>query len=303
MTEKTDNMVPSRDQILCPGCGGPGKTRNYRVDDYDLYRCRNCSTEFLVLRPGGKAFEKTYWDAYKFEGYSNPAALADYSARYAEIFTEARKYAPRMNTVLDVGCGIGNFLAWAADPESIGPKSPVGAEVDTPAVDEARSRGFEVHYISELQSKCEPESFDVLTMWDVIEHLEDPSAAVGGVIDLLRQDGLMILETPDVKFPLRPLSIALRKVAEPIRYSDILYFAGHRTYFSAEGLAALLEPHGLEVMTTMRMRSPSGKMSNLFSNMDGGASGRSLAKLYKPLEASMKATGLSNKLIMILRKT
>ncbi len=290
MTERTEN--------ICPACGGVGRDRNYRVDDYDLYRCRACRTEFLVLRLGGHPLTKGYWDAYKLEAYGNADAQADYNERYEGIFAEARKYTSTTTEVLDIGCGIGNFLDWANHHDH----NAVGADIDQLAIEEAQRRGFKVYQIETMVDEVRPESIDVLTMWDVIEHLVDPLEAVERAVTMLRPGGLAVFETPDVSFPLRPISIGLRRIAEPIRYSDVLYFADHRTYFSNQGLGIMLESAGLEVMTSMSLLSPGAKMRNLFENMERNASGRSMSVLYGPLEKVMKITGMNNKMIMIARR-
>jgi transposase-like protein len=47
----------------CPACSGPGKDRKYRIDQYDLFRCRTCRTEFLVQNDERDAVPYTYWDS------------------------------------------------------------------------------------------------------------------------------------------------------------------------------------------------------------------------------------------------
>lgn len=291
-------MSLERPRPSCPACGAPGRGRNYRVDDYDLYRCVACRTEFLVLRPGGTPHDSGYWDAYKFEAYGNDEAREDYASRYDLMLAEGRKYTSVIREVLDVGCGIGNYLSWAASRDI----HAVGAEVDERAIDVARSRGLEVHTIESLPSALSAGSMDAITLWDVIEHLVDPGAAVADLVPLLRPGGLLMLETPDVGFVLRPVAVGVRKMAEPIRYSDVLYFADHRTYFSAEGLGSLLEAHGLEVMTHFGMRSPAAKMRRLFTHLSEGRRGLTMERLYGPLDRTMTALGLTNKLMMIARR-
>lgn len=282
----------------CPACGGHGRDRRYRVSDYDLHRCVSCGSEFLVLRPDGEVFDSNYWDHYKFVAYSDEQSRADYAERYREVLEEAHKYTSSLHEVLDMGCGIGNFLSWAQEQSM----HAVGAEVDPPAIAEARSRGLEIHELDAIAEQVEPGSVDLVTMWDVIEHLVDPAAAVRDLVPLLRPGGLMVFETPDVAFPLRPIAIAVRKVAEPIRYSEVLYFAGHRTYFSTDGLGRLLEAQGLEVMTHMGMRSPQAKMRKLFDHLSEGRRGLTLGRLFGPLDGAMRALGVNNKMIMIARR-
>ena len=299
-----DETVQSQDPRLvdgvptCPACGGPGRSRRYRVDDYDLHRCGVCASEFLVLRPGGVAHDGSYWDDYKFVAYGDEQSRAGFAERYESILAEAEKYTSTVHEVLDMGCGIGNFVGWAGEHGM----HAVGAEVDPPAIEEARSLGLEVMQVDRVADSIEPGSLDVVTMWDVIEHLVDPAAAVRDLVPLLRPGGLMILETPDVAFPLRPVAINVRRVVEPIRYSDVLYFADHRTYFSTEGLGRLLETEGLDVMTHIGMRSPSDKMKRQFEYMSEGRRGLTLARLYGPLDGAMRILRLNNKIIMIARK-
>ena len=283
----------------CPACGGTARSRRYRVDDYDLYRCVECRTEFLVLRPDGRPHDGHYWDDYKFEAYGNEESRAEYSQRYADVLAESSKYTSTIHRSLDVGCGIGNFASWAVDRGL----DAVGAEVDEEAIGAARARGLVVYELEEMASAIEPGSLDLITMWDVIEHLVDPATAVRDLVPLLRPGGLMVLETPDVAFPLRPMSIAVRKVAEPIRYSDVLYFADHRTYFSVAGLRHLLEAEGLDFMTDMAMRSPNAKMRSQFDHMSEGGRGLTMGRLYGPLDRSMNALGMTNKMIVIARRS
>ncbi|MCX6526105.1 MAG: hypothetical protein NTX58_15285, partial [Actinobacteria bacterium] len=41
----------STEQEQCPACGGPGRDRSYRIESFDLFRCRLCATEYLVQSP------------------------------------------------------------------------------------------------------------------------------------------------------------------------------------------------------------------------------------------------------------
>ena len=257
-----------------------------------------CRTEFLVLRPDGRPHDGHYWDDYKFEAYGNEESRAEYSQRYADVLAESSKYTSTIHRSLDVGCGIGNFASWAVDRGL----DAVGAEVDEEAIGAARARGLVVYELEEMASAIEPGSLDLITMWDVIEHLVDPATAVRDLVPLLRPGGLMVLETPDVAFPLRPMAIAVRKVAEPIRYSDVLYFADHRTYFSVAGLRHLLEAEGLDFMTDMAMRSPNAKMRSQFDHMSEGGRGLTMGRLYGPLDRSMNALRMTNKMIVIARR-
>jgi len=68
----------SAEQEVCPACGGPGRDRNYRIESFDLFRCRLCRTEYLVQSPDREPVESTYWDGYKFELYATDLVQANY---------------------------------------------------------------------------------------------------------------------------------------------------------------------------------------------------------------------------------
>jgi SAM-dependent methyltransferase len=284
----------------CPACGGPGRDRRYQVEGLDLYRCRLCRTEYFVQRPDRASFSKLYWDGYKLAIYADDQVKAEYESRYEEILTDVLAEYPDVTSVLDIGCGIGNFVDWAGRRGL----RAVGSDLDVRAVDSARERGLEVYHADDLDEHVAPGSVDMITLWDVIEHVYDPRDLLASALVYLRPGGIVVMETPDVSFPARPVVIAIRKVAEPIRWSDALYFAGHKVYFSARGLSTLMARCGLDVVGQRGMRSPNAKMANLFEHLaaNGGGVGRLGARMYKPLDRAMRTAHVNNKLIMVGRK-
>jgi 2-polyprenyl-3-methyl-5-hydroxy-6-metoxy-1,4-benzoquinol methylase len=280
----------------CPACGGPGRDRRYRIESFDLFRCRLCSTEYLVQSPDRAPVETTYWDGYKFELYADEVVQSEYEARYESIVGEMVDRFGRVESVLDIGCGIGNFVDWA---QRRGLRA-LGSDIDGEAVDTARGRGLEAYHASELADRVPEGSVDMLTLWDVIEHVHDPRALLEESLRYLRPGGLVVMETPDVRFMLRPLVIGLRKVVEPIRWSDMLYYSAHQVYFSARGLSTLMARCGLDVVHEHGMRSPSTKMAHLLEHWasKGAGAGRLGPALFTPLDRTMRAVGMTNKLIM-----
>lgn len=284
----------------CPACSGPGKDRKYRIDQYDLFRCRSCRTEFLVQNDERDAVPYTYWDSYKFEIYADEQVQADYEARYRSVLDRVRAATSPVERVIDIGCGIGNFLDWVRTEGMTG----TGVDVDDGAISACMERGLDAVLLDDLLERVPAGSVDVVTLWDVVEHIHEPRAAVERLVPLLRPGGAMVLETPDVAFPLRPATIAIRKVVEPIRWSDMLYYSDHQTYFSVAGLTSLLESVGLEVTEHLGMRSPSAKMQRIFEVWadKGAGAGRLGPLLYRPLDATMRALRMNNKMVLVARR-
>jgi 2-polyprenyl-3-methyl-5-hydroxy-6-metoxy-1,4-benzoquinol methylase len=97
--------------------------------------------------------------------------------------------------VLDVGCGDGRFVQFAADAGCVAQ----GMEVDEQAVALARSRGLDVrlgdaHRALQIFGRA---AFDHVTLSHVIEHVHDPRSTLATLRDLLKPGGRLWLETPN----------------------------------------------------------------------------------------------------------
>lgn len=100
--------------------------------------------------------------------------------------------------LLDVGCATGIFLhemeqaSWDV----------VGVEPNLNAADYARRRFVLQVYVGTLrQARLPSASFDVITLWDVLEHLHTPWADLVEVHRLLRDSGLLVVRIPNLESP------------------------------------------------------------------------------------------------------
>jgi SAM-dependent methyltransferase len=97
---------------------------------------------------------------------------------------------------LDVGCGYGAMLG-----ELSRYGAATGLEVSEQAVEACRRRGFEDVLLSSAYSVPEPdESFDVVSFFDCLEHLEDDRAALREARRLLRPGGHVVVTLPAYNF-------------------------------------------------------------------------------------------------------
>jgi SAM-dependent methyltransferase len=100
-----------------------------------------------------------------------------------------------------VGCGNGAFAEFAASSGY----EVIGLDVDATSIDIARSRKIPgaKFYCSNLDEFCQSESwtgaFDVITMFEVFEHLDRPMATLGLVKNGLRDGGLFIGSLPNIE--------------------------------------------------------------------------------------------------------
>jgi cyclopropane fatty-acyl-phospholipid synthase-like methyltransferase len=135
--------------------------------------------------------------------------------------------------LLDVGAYIGVFVevAQAAGWDA------TGVEPSSWAVEVAQRRGVRVRQGTQDSPWLDGQSFDVITMWDVIEHVPNPSAELARAYALLKPGGVIAVHTMDVD------SLAARVMGE--RWPWLMDM--HIHYFSPRTLGQMLQQHGFEV--------------------------------------------------------
>jgi SAM-dependent methyltransferase len=184
-------------------------------------------------------------------GFSDPMRAAD-AAWYASspLYTSAKALhqpigwhhdrflrvigAGAGRHLLDVGCGTGAFLAAARERGF----APSGFDFDPEDIDIARLRhgldDVRVSSWSEYVATSAERCFDVVTLFEVIEHVEDPRALLRGVGRLLRTGGVLGLSTPN-----------RHRGIDPLCDGDLP--PNHLTRWSVEALAGVVRGCGFEV--------------------------------------------------------
>jgi len=156
--------------------------------------------------------------------------LHKYKARLLAKFERFRK----TGYLLDVGCFKGFFLYSASQR---GWKT-LGTEVSEPATRFAREELEQQVDIGDLlhMSRFDQLDFDVLTLFDVIEHLSRPCLYLQKAHDLLRKGGLLYMETPNFN--------ALPRFALGKKWT--IFNSLHRYYFTPSTMARILQKVGFK---------------------------------------------------------
>jgi len=201
---------------------------------WQLYQCLSCSSAYLDPRPSResihKAYRKYYTHTSTFDnksvdslnvlkrflrpltnGYCNhhhgthraPASkigawlLLLYPLDTKEKKAEFR-YLPKPRkgqSLLDIGCGNGDFLALAAE---VGWNAR-GLDTDPIASGVARSRGFDVTLGDIERHDDSLERYDAITMSHVIEHVHSPKDLMRRTYKLLKPGGSLYIDTPNIE--------------------------------------------------------------------------------------------------------
>jgi 2-polyprenyl-3-methyl-5-hydroxy-6-metoxy-1,4-benzoquinol methylase len=155
----------------------------------DLLACVECGTVQQPLLPAGDELHELYRDM------SDDAYLGEEPGRRAtaEHLLDLIGARVASGRLLDVGCGHGLLLDEA---RSRGYET-VGLELSRSAARHAREAlGLDVRE-QPVESFIDLDGFDVVVLADVIEHLDDPVAAVDRCAGLLRPGGVLCVVTPD----------------------------------------------------------------------------------------------------------
>jgi len=152
--------------------------------------------------------------------------LSDYlSVYFREYFS-----SPNIS-VLDVGCGVGLYMEAI---KNMGIEDVEGIEIDKSCFLVCEKKGLRVinGNILNVEALNIKKKFDIVVSFDVIEHLqiEDVPLYIKNCLDLLKEDGRLIIRTPSMN---NPFSL-------PIRYIDIT----HRIGFTDDSLRQLMDEFG-----------------------------------------------------------
>lgn len=165
---------------------------------YQITVCPNCLLFQTNLDEPYAEVVNEYYSRSYFMGSKNRTGYADYEGdqevdgKNFNRFIKVIKKYKQTGKLLDIGCATGGFLSFA---QSAG-FSVSGTDVSDFAVKKAKKK-FPNKIRKGAFSKLNypAKSFDVVSMFDVIEHLENPKIALGKIHQTLKSDGLLVFTT------------------------------------------------------------------------------------------------------------
>lgn len=246
----------------CRCCGSPGtfvwgaKRGKSISQEYTYLKCRTC--DFLFVDPVTDF--GIYNDAY-YRGHG-PDPLVDYEPEYHDYRRTDRRHefhdlfrliaqilpsspTDRIVRWLDYGCGAGGFLQFLRQQKTLPSKSghrliePSGHDVGSYADRLKQHDGFNILSREALVSEP-PESYDVISMIEVLEHIPQPSEPIELAARLLRPGGVLAVTTGNLASP----AATKQGLEFPYCIPEI-----HVSLFSPTCLSALYSRFGLRPKT------------------------------------------------------
>jgi 2-polyprenyl-3-methyl-5-hydroxy-6-metoxy-1,4-benzoquinol methylase len=200
-----------------------------------IVRCESCGLVRTSPRDTLETLETVY------TRLEDPLYDAETANRVITVKRELdfiEQFTPVTGRLLDVGCSTGIFLAAARDRGWI----VDGIEASDWAVSLARERfGLEQirqGFVEDIE--FEPASFDVITLWDVLEHVHSPTGVLDRLNGWLKPGGLLFVNVPNVE----------STAAAVLRRWWPLLLREHLWYFSPRTLDMALSKTGFRVRRT-----------------------------------------------------
>ncbi len=247
----------------CNLCGSANYRDYYCIHEYRIVKCEDC--DFIYLNPapqdspteiygepyfrGNKQGKETYnvegWD------YLEPDHLRNVEEQSRKRMNTIESFLPG-GKILDVGCGMGIFLKeassrhWEVHGVDV---SPFAVRYAREALGLRNIKQMDVGGLDFMDG-----SMDAVTLFHLIEHVLRPKELIASCHKILRPEGILVIETPDI------VSGRARRQGKDWRYIKI---PEHVNYFSSSRLVQFLRESGFEILSMVRGVESTGIMNRL----------------------------------------
>jgi 2-polyprenyl-3-methyl-5-hydroxy-6-metoxy-1,4-benzoquinol methylase len=194
------------DKILCKICGGDdisafGKIANGNysasfLKDYSLLKCEKCSLKFIYPTPSDEALDFIYSNPEYSAWKTSPEKESNIRYINFEHYLKTIKKHVNGGKLLDCGCATGYFLDIAKENDF----DCYGIEISPIPFSISNTKHPQKVFKTDIEGLNLPDSFfDIITMFDFIEHVKDLGRALRKANDLLKTGGYLVMTTPDTK--------------------------------------------------------------------------------------------------------
>ena len=224
MTHSATKLVP---RIDCPGCGRPHEEPS--IEEYrrfSLYRCLGCELQFWHPAEVPDAA----WHELVYQGRDRRVLPLEPGHQF--FLSDPR--APKTGSLLDIGCGTGNFLSAARAAGY----DVTGVELNQNAARFARERlnlNVLPLRLEDFVREHPKKKFDVVTFFEVLEHQDKPQAFLKLAKSCLGKRGYVVLSVPNRE--------RWQKGTEVLDYPP-----NHLTRWNARTLGNFLAAQGFEIL-------------------------------------------------------
>jgi 2-polyprenyl-3-methyl-5-hydroxy-6-metoxy-1,4-benzoquinol methylase len=228
------------ENINCPLCESNDYKKKYTVNNWAIVKCDNCSFVYVNPRLNKKElfniYNSSYFDNTVF-GYSHYDESKDLRKKnFRKWIDDATGFFNKNEhtEALDIGCATGYCLeifkehGWKAN----------GIELDKSIANKLNKKGYSVYNTSLLDTTFNTK-FSIITLFDVVEHLTEIKENFLKLHNILTDDGIIIMITPDYQSLQRKVLGEKWFQFKPIE---------HINYFDLKSLQKVAAETGFEII-------------------------------------------------------
>jgi 2-polyprenyl-3-methyl-5-hydroxy-6-metoxy-1,4-benzoquinol methylase len=233
---------------VCIACSSVDKYVVFREFDIPVLRCRSCG------HVNSSYINDQHYDQYFAHQITDDEVFWWDQAHREMYLTFGNKFLRnKAGNLLDIGAGLGYFVRFALQYPGW---NATGYEISTPAVEYARNvLGLKERMFAGAveDSGFSPDYFDLITLWDVIEHIQNPDILLQYVFSILKPGGSLFLATPNAPIQIAKATVKARVVGmrEGTQFLDA---KDHVNLYTPESLRLVLHRVGFERVTYMHIR-------------------------------------------------
>jgi len=274
----------------CPLCASAERKVELTKHGIDLMHCLNCDVRYSESIP---ADLNDIYDDAQYVVHSKEDSDEHFRYRRARFGVERVSILERVcgdltdKKIVDIGCGTGFFISAAADKS----RQVYGAEFSDNRRTEAVARtGLTV--FSETLDEFPMRDFDIVTAFDVLEHIPDPMPFVNGIDSILKPGGYVFLYVPNFD----SFSMAVMR-----QYSPAIDSTEHVVMYNLNALRFLAEMMNYEIVFTETQGMDIDNIIAMSAYLDQ-PSHPFLNQWKNELQAMVNSSHCADSLRIILRK-
>jgi SAM-dependent methyltransferase len=288
-------------QTSCPICGEIKKKHFLKVKDhkeeaeFNLVQCLSCQLVSLENFPDKELLDKYYSDDYHYKvkedglvGFMENNLNRAMHKKHLRII---EKYV-KTGKILDLGCGSGYFLTLAKEKKWI----PFGVEMSEYASQFAKKRSIPIINKIITEVTFPKEEFDVISMFNVLEHMNELNTVLKKNHRWLKKDGILVVEVPNLD------SFQMKVFKEKWIHLDV---PRHIFHFKKKSFNKLVQKNGFKIIKEYSLPFSSHEVAGWLHSLKQSIirkNKKKVIELKKEIESDemKKKKSLSIKILMVV---
>lgn len=277
-----------KDINTCPICTSNKYSKELNKFDIDIYGCKECSHRYSSKIPNNVG------DVYSDEGYlPEMIEVVDKESDYRkerfgiERYELIKKFA-KGKKLLDIGCGVGHYLQIALKNNFEAYGQELGKDL---AIWVRKNLGVTVfdEPIDKIKTDIQ---FNVITIFDVIEHVIDPIKFISDAKRLLAKDGIILVLTPNFD------SVAITIMKEKWQ---VICPPSHLQYFTHDSVKKLAERVGMDLVHIQTNGIDMGDLKAYYDLLGDESKAKMCSEFYNTLQPTIDTSNSGNHFKFILQ--